>query len=81
MPLMCVTAQPIRMRQSNRTICGFHTRLAATHCVNTSHKSIALPRHKKSGLTTKAIVDFFSTKIGKRVAVDRHVNKTSKKAT
>ena len=64
MPLMSKTVQPIRMRQANRTICGFHTRLAATNSVNTSHKSIALPRHKMSGFTTKATVDYFFTKIG-----------------
>ena len=65
MPLKCKIAQSIRMRQANRTICGFHTRLAATRrAVNTSHKSIALPRHKMSGLTTKARVDYFFTKVG-----------------
>ena len=77
MPLMCKTAQPIKMHQAKKTIRGFHTTLAATLCVNTSPKSKVLPRHKMLSITSSQK----SERIHINVAVDRRVNKTSKKAT
>ena len=75
MPLMCKSTQPIRMRQANKTIRGFHTRLAATLCINTSHKIKALPPHKMLSTTSSQK----SERIHINVAVDRRVNKTSKR--